>query len=678
MRPALRSIALLACIAAGGCARPHNAVGIVVAADAPAGLQDTARDAAALLGTLLHQPVPVGPGVGGKQVIALRLKDGACPAAGKGADAYAIAPQKETVVVCSDGQLGVEFGLYALLEQNGLRFFHPQDTFIPAAAPERLTATATVAAPLFAHRGFHLHTVHPIPMLSALHFGGPVNQHLVDDYLRWLVRNRQNYLQWAFIQVPDMEGALAEARYAVDRGHALGLEVGINTLLWGGGLSSLQNDYALFNSSDPNWKSALDASLDWLLKVPFDRLDLGLGEFEQTSDTALVDWVNEAQQHAEAISPRTQVVWTSHVGNVGNSAHYGVYYYFVPQFSTPKVGLFVHTVMLYDLNGPAPAYNQTDFHLQRDFLLQQQGQRATWFFPESAYWLTTDSPIPVWMSGYLQGRANDLSYLAQAGVPGGLQGHLTFTSADEWDYWLIDYLIAHQSYDGPQGLEQFLGATFAPLGAGGRALGQLAAAEATTQWSDLVEKNLLPYLAGEDAYDRLGYKSGIYNHPPRVPFTTVLAMDAAGLDAFSAQTLAGVEALAAHERAALQQVQGVAGQLAANGEGYRAELADGFEVTALRAEHSLAMYRAVVAKARTRLDGVDRSAEIAAQVAQAKALTAQAAAVVARREPHYRLGAVETQAGHNPTQYPYAALYNAHALTYWTSQEDDLAAALAQ
>jgi hypothetical protein len=478
--------------------------------------------------------------------------------------------------------------------------------------------------------------------------------------------------------VPDMEGAQAEARYTVEHGHALGLEVGINVLLWGGGLSSLQNDYTLFKASDPNWKTSLDASVDWLLKVPFDRVDLSLGEFEQTSDTGLVDWVNETQQHVESISPKTEVVWSSHCGNVGNSAHYGVYYYFVPQFSSPKVGLFVHTVMLYDLNGPAPAYNQTDFHLQRDFLLQEQGQRSTWFYPETSYWLTTDSPIPVWMSGYLKGRGNDIAYLARSGVPSGLQGHLAFSSADEWDYWLIDYMIAHETYDGPQGLADFLAATFAPLGAAGRALGQTAAAEAETQWTDLVDKNLLPYLAGEDAVDRLGYKSGIYNHPPRVPFSTVLAMNAADVDFFTTQTLAGVEAMAAHERTALQNLGSVTGQLSANGDAYRAELADGFEVTALRAEHSLAMYRAVVAKARSRLDGVDRSTEIAARVADAKALTAKAAIVVARRESHYRLGATETTAGHNPTQYPYSALYNAHVLTYWTSQEDDLATALAQ
>jgi hypothetical protein len=163
-----------------------------------------------------------------------------------------------------------------------------------------------------------------------------------------------------------------------------------------------------------------------------------------------------------------------------------------------------------------------------------------------------------------------------------------------------------------------------------------------------------------------------------VPFTTVLAMDAAGLDAFTTHTLAGVEAMAMHERAALQSLGGVTGKPSANGEAFQVELVDGVEVTGLRAEHDLAMYRAVVARARSRLDGVNRGAEISAQVTLVKRLTAQAGVVVARREPHDRLGATETVAGHNPARYPDAAHYNAHTLTCWTAQEDDLATALAQ
>lgn len=648
---------------------------IAVPKDAPAGLQESATDAAGLLKTLFQHDVSVaGPDADAKQRIVLQVGDAKCGAAGKGAEAFELRSDGRDLIVCSDGQLGAEFGLYALLEQNGFRFFHPEETFIPSTAPAQLTLKATIATPKLPHRGFHLHTVHPIPMLAALHFPGEVNRKLVDDYLRWLVRNRQDYLQWALIKVPDMDGSLQQARYVLDRGHALGIQVGINPLLWGGGLSDLQNGYYLLHSDSTDWKSELHASLDWLLQVPFDRLDLGLGEFVQSSDTGLVDWVNETQAYTAAKSPGTKVFWTSHVGNVGTSPNYGVYYYFVPQYCTTDVGVFVHTVMLYDLNDPAPCYNQTDFHLQRDFLLQELSQRETWFFPESAYWLTTDSPIPVWMSAYLQGRSNDLAYLAQSAP--GLSGHVTFTSADEWDYWLIDYLDAHEAYDGPRPLADFLADTFAPLGPGGTALGKAAASEASTQWSDVVEKNLLPYLSGEDSIDKLGYQNGIYNHPPRVPFTDILAMDGGALDAFESGTLAGVDGMAAHERAALDAVNALQGQLDAHGESWRAELADGYEVTALRAEHSAALYRAAIAAARSKLDGVDRSAEIAADRAKAVDLTSKAAAVVARREPHYRYGTAEIVSGKNPTQYPYGALYNAHVLTFWTSQEADLAAAL--
>jgi hypothetical protein len=85
-----------------------------------------------------------------------------------------------------------------------------------------------------------------------------------------------------------------------------------------------------------------------------------------------------------------------------------------------------------------------------------------------------------------------------------------------------------------------------------------------------------------------------------------------------------------------------------------------------------------VAAARSKLDGTDRSAEVAAEQAKALDLKAQAAVVVARREPHYRYGGAEIAVGNNPTQYPYGALYHAHTLYFWDRQESDLVDALAQ
>jgi hypothetical protein len=101
--------------------------------------------------------------------------------------------------------------------------------------------------------------------------------------------------------------------------------------------------------------------------------------------------------------------------------------------------LFVHTVMFYGLlDSATPVYRNKDFSHLRNLLIESKAYRDTWYFPESAYWITFDNSVPMFLTPYLDARLQDILYCDSLGI----DGHLTFTSGWEWNHWLIDWSIA--------------------------------------------------------------------------------------------------------------------------------------------------------------------------------------------------------------------------------------------
>ncbi|MDW8273448.1 MAG: hypothetical protein RMJ53_04370, partial [Chitinophagales bacterium] len=106
-------------------------------------------------------------------------------------------------------------------------------------------------------------------------------------------------------------------------------------------------------------------------------------------------------------------------------------------------GVLSHTVMFYDMTEPhAPVYeNENQRHMFR-FLLDEHAVRETWYYPESAYWVTFDNSVPLLLLPYLNARLADIDTCVRYAIP----GHITFSSGWEWGYWLIDWSIARWSW----------------------------------------------------------------------------------------------------------------------------------------------------------------------------------------------------------------------------------------
>lgn len=77
-----------------------------------------------------------------------------------------------------------------------------------------------------------------------------------------------------------------------------------------------------------------------------------------------------------------------------------------------------------------------------DRAIRENRRRETWYWPESAYWVSFDNSVPLLLLPYLDARWTDMNTVKKIGV----DNHLTFSSGWEWGYWLVDWSIARWSW----------------------------------------------------------------------------------------------------------------------------------------------------------------------------------------------------------------------------------------
>jgi len=110
---------------------------------------------------------------------------------------------------------------------------------------------------------------------------------------------------------------------------------------------------------------------------------------------------------------------------------------------TSKAGILIHTVMCYSIDeASAPVYGNQNQRFMMGRTVDSTNVRETWYWPESAYWVTFDNSVPLLLLPYLTVRWEDMKTMKRIGV----NNHLTFSSGWEWGYWLIDWSIARWSW----------------------------------------------------------------------------------------------------------------------------------------------------------------------------------------------------------------------------------------
>jgi hypothetical protein len=563
---------------------------------------------------------------------------------------------------------------YAFLEELGVRFFHPKEEFVPhLGAPVLPKALDVQRRSQFALRGVQLHLLHPLEYFEAFNGYGAEGPDFEDAkrFIDWLVKTGQNHVQWPLLETVDFEAWRPRVQAIMDYAHLRGVTVGASVQTWGG--AALQNNFVLVKDV-ARWQEQMDAQLDRLLSLGWDVVELALGEFLDADPHALLEWLDHAVAHVASTHPNVQVNVQNHVGNFqrlyvpfdGQT----VFYYHLPKYADARLGQSVHTLYFFDLFRDWAMYNHPDFHLQRDFLFEMlaKSERRVNYFPESAYWISADVDVPLFLPEFIHARWIDIHGLSENVKAAGLRpinGHLMFSSGHEWGYWMTDYLAAKMLWEPEAPLDRFFAHYGAIYGACAADVTKALSEFTALQTEYLFDRRLVAYVSGEDTLVELGYLAGIPTHPQREAFEKVLNEPEAERAAFERDVVLPLEEFARKIRPREDAIDARCRAADATLLPWCLELRDGMRIVRLRSEHASHLYRAVLAKG----SGKDGAPELE----RAVHVTENAREVILGREEHYRFDRARlTDARPNPTIYPFGYLRQAHTQCFYFRREEQV------
>jgi len=590
-------------------------------------------------------------------------------------DCYEMDGEDIVYEVHGDAPLGIQYGLTHLLELWGFRFFHPFQTVVPTELlpldghPE----LGSVFEPEMARRGLHLHTLHPIEGLWAVWVADDDAAERGRRIVDWTIRNRGNHLQWVALDDISTYPSVHEDWQVLtadlnDHAHQRGLTTGIGIQLFGSANLQLAFDLIDDIGTADEQQAQIAERLSLITDAGFDLYNLSFGEFFGEEPEVFLAAVDMAWDELQQQQPGAEMATVIHVGDsedqqveyLGESMQY----YFLTQFADPAIVPWVHSVMYYNLFEDAGgAYHHEEFVDHRQFLLDRlAADEPVGYFPESAYWVAFDNPVPTYLPLYARSRWLDMDRIRAEDV-GALQTHVLFSTGWEWGYWQNDYATLRMNYRLEDDWLTHVQQMYRPWGCEGEELAALVGELAELQHQILLEGRLAGYLAGRDAIMDVGYGLGIVSQPQRFTVEEVSGMDASARAAFEADVVEGLDALAVATWALDDRAQALAG----NGDRWFVEVADGVRIDALRAEFAHAIYRAVLAWAETGDDG--------GWLAIADDLHTEARTVVAARHADMHDPAPDrlVDEGSNPTFYQYGYLIRAHELCFWARERAEAA-----
>ncbi len=614
---------------------------------------------------------------------------------------------------------GASFGAYALLEELGFAFLHPLAPVRPSALPEEWPALDVTRAPRWPVRNLHVHTMHPLELTELLN-GWPIDDEAAwaamlpewDRFLEWLLANGDNEVEWVLLEATSWSDYAASderqrrLRVLVDRVHAFGLRAGADVPI----ALVQQHTFRLLQEEGEldDELTQLRARIDWLMAAGFDFLSTenGSTEFTHPEPARMLQWMDEVARHLDEawgkdarIKIHTSTGQTAD-GFVDPETGEPLDFNHLPTYADPRLGVMPHTVQHYGLDDPAPTYGNTDFGHVREYLHDEAGRRAVIWHPETAYWVSFDIDVPLFLPLYAERRLADLRMLArdeEQGLMGRgafagarMDGQSIFSSGWEWGYWLNDVVAARAAWDPLLDVSDGALALRAALAPVARALGEPALADvladiaaaqrellilgrtATLAPADVTRRNGQAYLQGFEAFDDL---LDAVNDLPLVPIEAPTTQpDRLGLVEMNNPLhpppgyTAEVEPLLAAMETTFGALSDALHALRANIRPEALELFDDLDdamrVLALRARQIHALYDYA--------DGywTMSDTERAPLLANARAALDEAALVVAAREARYRVPAARIATWReNPTAYEFTYLWTVHSLYFWWRDE---------
>lgn len=613
---------------------------------------------------------------------------------------------------------GLLYGAYAALEASGFGFLHP----LAPTKPAQFTIPVGVErheSPRWHVRGLHLHTQHPTELANVLNgWGktGPDDQSGFDAmlpewdrFLEWMIANRQNRVEWSLLESKSWETfATSDARSArlktiVDHAHAWGVDAGADTPI------ALQQQHAfrlvVKQGELADELASIRSRLGWLMKAGFDFVSTenGTTEFTHADPNRMLAWMNELARETDEVYHRPATIkihcstGQTADGFTDPATGAPLNVNMLPHYADKRLGVMPHTVEHYGIDDPAPTYGNVTFDYMRRFLRQEAGHRETVWHPETAYWVSFDIDVPLFLPLYGERRVHDLRVLAKDEAGGApMDGQMIFSSGWEWGYWLNDVVAARAAWNPHEeaasdedATRAILDDTLASFGPNRRPV-----IDALLGWmkdekdlliygrhdgqapADIVSRNAQAYLQGWETWDDVSLLAGKIPgvHAPKTQPDHLGLVEmrnpAHGGPSYTREiepllgaTEKQLGARAAELEAALRAIAPTSKELAD-------ELVDSARITVLRAKQVHGLYDYVDGYWASWSPFSDAGQVRKARLAVARTALDDAQKIVNERERHYRVDPKRIAGwGENPTTYEYGYLWTVHSLAYWWRDE---------
>jgi hypothetical protein len=576
------------------------------------------------------------------------------------------------LILEADSWQGVSFGLYGLLqEQLGFRFYHPRETHVPKLETFPLKAPFEMEAKaLFDKKGFHLHTQHPLELTEQLHDGTLPNAlEDIKQYIDWLVRNGQTYFEFCLLENIERKVWIEHAKAIVDYGHQRGLIMAIDLSLH----MIQQKTFQLYKTPPQSFrkkKKQIDKNLAWLMEANWDILNMefataefvgGNREKKELLRLHIIDWLKKNSDaklmgRKHVVKDENEMLAKDHL--VMDSTQ---------QALDRQRGILIHTVMFYSMTDTqAPVYENKDLTHMYDLMLKEHQERETWYYPESAYWITFDNSIPLLLLPYLNARLADMDTCIKHGIP----GHITFSSGWEWGYWLIDWSIARWSWEYKvNGIMQ----PRKPIDAIELLLGKNDITDLMQQHLDwqqkmLKDENLIQWLTAMTVTDELPFGLS-QNYEPRPPHFYKDIANKISMEELEYIQVNIIPQLHLFGTKTISLSKKIERELpVAQHNGLIVEWVEALKVTGYRSIHRFYTLQYLLDRRRAELTGKQFNGEKLLKAAAEVRMDAQA--FVTKREQHYRYP-VELlgRRRYSHTAYQYGYLFPVSNLHFWQREE---------
>ncbi len=555
---------------------------------------------------------------------------------------------------------GVASALYALLQEKlGFRFYHPRETIVPRKLDWDFSKSWNwKVKERFRKRGFHLHTMHPLELTEPLldeNFPDGLNQ--IKEYIDWLARNGQNYFEWNLLSSIEIDTWIPYAKQIVDYGHQRGMIMGIDISL----NMVQQKAFKLYRKPPASFrtkKNQVLRNLNHLAEAGFDVYNIEMSSTEYTSGNSgkrhelmdlILQWGKENS---------IKIIGRAHVVKKGDAVLN--YSGEVSQVDDAERGVLIHTVMFYELNDEkAPVYGSPNLKHMFDLLKKEQGLREIWYFPESAYWVTFDNSVPMFLLPYLSARLTDIQGMEQEGI----EGHMTFSSGWEWGYWLFDWSIARWSWKYTDNEDDMDAVSML---VDEKSVGYVREFHRLQDYY-FKDKELMRYLVAQSVLDEVPKRMSREFHPRprwRYPYLFKKA-DKEELDSFYQEGIVVLDDFILEYEKVLNDFKNESNIEISVLE----EWLDGIEITLLRAKHRSAVLKSIYYHRKNELEKRKDDSHLD-YLAEAEKVRMNAQEIVDRREQGYRYDVdlmTTKRKGH--TAYHFGYLYPVSDLHFWFREE---------